>query len=92
MITQNITSNEHLRQRWNAVFMKLRKNQRPSIISRLKNFYLSKLPESRVEKYFKRKQRQDYGAIESRNLNNDGNNGNALMNEEVLRDYGIEFS
>ena len=45
-----------------------------------------------MEKYFKRKQRQDYGAIESRNLNNDGNNGNALMNEEVLLDYGIEFS
>jgi hypothetical protein len=51
LILQNITSNEHLRGKWNARKTKVLR-ERPSICVRLRYFYCSKLPESKVEAYY----------------------------------------
>ncbi len=75
LILRNITSNEHLRQRWNA--NPERRNTlrliTPPILDRFKYFYFSELPKSKVEALFE----QDSESL-------------LIDNRAILKDYGIE--
>ncbi|CDW85688.1 dhhc-type zinc finger family protein [Stylonychia lemnae] len=94
LILDNVTSNEHLRRNWNG--SKHRKKQlenaaRPSILQRMRYFYFSELPPSRVQAYFKIKKNENTDD-QLQQLNNEGSsitNLKSINNEAVLREYGI---
>ena len=59
LIVNNVTSNEHIRRKWNARHGKSKRYKgayRPSsFCNKIKHFYFSPLPPSKVELYYKLK-------------------------------------
>lgn len=55
LVMKNLTSNEHLRRRWNARQDRqqaIRDQGLPGLLDRLRYFYLDELPKSRIEQYY----------------------------------------
>ena len=80
---KNLTSNEHLRRRWNARRdrqVAMREQGVPSLIARLRYFYLEELPKSRIEELYNKIEDEENMIIKK----------TAIANIEVLREYGIE--
>lgn len=87
LILKDITSNEHLRGKWNADERNQRSVQQgmPPFWARLKYFYGEELSQSRVQKWWQSKQgisddEEEAGLMVG---------GGAVDNESVLKEYGI---
>jgi len=77
----NVTSNENIREKWNAT-VDHQGQQIPSQSSRLKYFYFSDLPQSKVEAWTKI-------SSEGNLLAKEPGEESLISNIEVLKSYGI---
>jgi hypothetical protein len=83
LVMKNLTSNEYLRRRWNARrdrMQNMRDNGMPSLIDRLRYFYMDDMSKSRIEQLYNKIEDEE-GLI---------GGGAKIKNHEVLAEYGID--